>query len=125
MVSTLTSTILLIEDEYNLRQSLQLIFQHAGYLVKTLQVCPDVSETPVETACRLVILSLYKSGHCEIEQIAKVRSCFPNTPILVLAASETRSLEQASKGKDVFYLAKPVDPKEILASINDILNGHR
>jgi DNA-binding response OmpR family regulator len=123
MVPTLTSAILLIENEYNLRQSLQLILMHAGYTVKTLQSClgaPDVLE---KTEYNLIVLSLHNSDQHSHDQIAKIRALFPHIPIIVLAANEMTELEEESAGGAEVYLVKPVDPGLILARITDILTG--
>jgi two-component system response regulator protein GraR len=123
VVSTLTSTILVIEDEYNLRQSLQLILQHAGYTAVTQQNYSGVLDVLGNTQFGLIILSLHNLDPNTISQISNIRTSFPHVPIMVLAPNETADLEGASQmGADV-YLVKPVDPTLILAHINDIFRG--
>ena len=124
MVPTLASTILIIEDEYNLRQSLQLILQHAGYTVKTLQNCSEVLGILGKAEYGLIILSLHNSDHHALSQIFNIRASFPHIPIMVLAANETPELEGACRGGAEVYLVKPVDPNLILAHITDIFEGH-
>jgi DNA-binding response OmpR family regulator len=124
MVSTLTSTILLIEDEYNLRQSLQLILKHAGYKVKPLQNCSEVLDILRKTEIGLIILSIHNSDHTALSQLFNIRTSFPYVPIMVLAANETPVLEWTNCGGAAVYLIKPVDPNLILANITDIFGGH-
>ncbi|MDR3575829.1 MAG: response regulator [Anaerolineaceae bacterium] len=124
MVPTLTSAILLVEDEYNLRQSLRLILMHAGYAVKTFKNCKDASDGPEKTEYSLVVLSLHNSGQSASDQIAKIRACYPSVPIMVLAANESTDLERAGERGAEFYLVKPIDPGLILAQINTIIKGH-
>lgn len=121
MVPALTSTILLIEDEYNLRQSLQLILNYAGYTVRTTQNCSDVSNMFENTDYDLVILSLHNSDKHALGQIANIRASFPNIPLMVLAANEASVFAGANRGCAEDYLVKPVDPNLILAHINAIL----
>ncbi|HMD88560.1 MAG TPA: response regulator [Anaerolineaceae bacterium] len=117
----LTPSILVIEDEYNLRQSLQLVLQAAGYTVRTLQNCSDAPCLFEFSDYSLIVLSLHNSNHFALDQIAKIRDTFPQIPILVLAANETTVFAGIKQGCTQDYLIKPVDPGQILAHINDIL----
>ncbi len=123
MVPTLTSAVLLIENEYNLRQSLQLILMHAGYTVKTLKSCLGAPDALEKTEYSLIVLSLHNSDQHSHDQIAKIRAIFPHIPIIVLAANEMTELEEESAGGAEVYLVKPVDPSLILARITEILKG--
>ena len=123
MVPTLTSAILIIEEEYNLRKSLQLILKHAGYTVKTLKDCLDAPDLLEKTEYSLVILSLHNSGQHALNQIANIRASYPHIPIMVLAANEMTELERTSQGIADIYLVKPIDPNLILTHITDILKG--
>jgi DNA-binding response OmpR family regulator len=124
MVQTLTSTILLIEDEYNLRQSLQLILKHAGYMVETLQNCSEAVDILGKGEIGLIILSIHNSDNTALSQLFYIRASFPHIPIMVLAANETPLLDWTTCGGAAVYLTKPVDPNLILAHITDIFGGH-
>jgi CheY-like chemotaxis protein len=115
-------SILIIDDESNLRRSLALILQKAGYFVST---AGDYWEAMLqlkdnEFAMFLVDLRLPKVNGLDL--LMKLHQLCPEIPALLLTASEPpQFLEIDQQLVKLNYLIKPVDPRLLLEQIKLIL----
>lgn len=119
---TATYTILIIDDEPNLRRSLALILQRAGFAVTTADNAAQVHQCLEAGAYDLVFLDLKMPDINGMELLPQIRSKYPDMPVVILTAHATldSAIEAVRKGaRD--YLLKPIDPKQILMRIQDIL----
>lgn len=117
-----TASILIIDDEPNLRRSLALILQRAGYSVNTAESARDVRHYLAAGAYDLVFLDLKMPEINGMELLPEIRQIYPEMPVMILTAHATleSAIEAVRKGaRD--YLLKPIDPEEILARVKQIL----
>jgi DNA-binding response OmpR family regulator len=112
--------ILLVEDDQNLRQSITLILQRAGYLV-------------TETDCAYKAMDLIQSGKYnlvitdinipEVNNIflPRILGIFPYVSIIIL--TDQLSNESGGVGRILsgHYLVKPIAPERLLDCVNSIL----
>jgi DNA-binding response OmpR family regulator len=118
-----SASILIIDDEPNLRRSLALILQRAGYSVNTAENDRDVKHYLSAGAYDLVFLDLKMPEVNGMELLPEMRQMYPEMPVLILTAHATleSAIEAVRKGaRD--YLLKPIDPEEILARVKQILD---
>ena len=113
-------TILILNNDRNLRETLALIFRRAGYCVFS---AIDVEHAQIylrDLTCDLAILDLSVGDAEEIQIIADLRASHPQLPILLLAGNPPVDLEQFTKDFQITgYLQKPVDPAKILVWIEE------
>jgi DNA-binding response OmpR family regulator len=116
-------TILIIDDEPNLRRSLALILQRAGYGVTTAESAEQVQQYLQAGAYDLVFLDLKMPDINGLELLPQIRTLYPEMPVLILTAHATldSAIEAVRKGaRD--YLLKPIDPEQILSRVSEILD---
>jgi DNA-binding response OmpR family regulator len=116
-------TILVIDDEPNLRRSLALILQRSGYSVTTAENAEQVHRCLEAGAYDLVVLDLMMPDVNGLDLLPQIRSRYPDMPVFILTAHATldSAIEAVRKGaRD--YLLKPVDPEQILARVREVMN---
>jgi DNA-binding response OmpR family regulator len=114
--------ILVIDDEPNLRRTMALILERAGYNVKATGVAAEVRQLLKECDFHLAFLDLEMPGVRGLDLLPELRLGYPHVPILILTAhaSLDSAIEAVRKGaRD--YLLKPIDPEHIIARIAQIL----
>ena len=118
------NTILIIDDEPNLRRSLALILQREGYSVTTAGNAKEAHQCLEAGPFDLVFLDLKMPEVSGLDLLPDISELYPNMPVLILTAHATldSAIEAVRKGaRD--YLLKPIEPDLILARIKDVLSG--
>jgi DNA-binding response OmpR family regulator len=117
-----TQTILVIDDEVNLRVTLSAFLQNAGYKVTDVGHARDALARLAAGPFDLVFLDLRMPEMDGIELLGNIRELYPDMPVLILTAYATvdSAIDAVRLGaKD--YLLKPVDPSVILARVKSTL----
>jgi DNA-binding response OmpR family regulator len=115
-------TILVVDDEANLRLTLSAFLQNAGYTVTDVGTARDALARLASGPFDLAFLDLRMPEMGGIELLAKVRQLYPDMPVLILTAYATveSAIDAVRLGaKD--YLLKPVDPPVILERVKSTL----
>ncbi len=114
--------ILVIEDEKMLADSIRSMLERKGFQVETVYDGESGAQYAELGIYDLLILDVMmpKMDGCEVARQVRRSRC--NTPILMLTArSDVRDrIEGLNAGAD-YYLTKPFDSGELLASINALL----
>lgn len=115
-------SILLIDDDANIRRTLALILQRAGYQVSTArQACEAISYLETHHV-DLVFLDLKMPDVDGMSLLPKIHFLYAKMPVLVLTAQPTPEAEaEARQLGAVSYLTKPVDPESLLKTVQEIL----
>ncbi len=116
------SSILLIDDEDNLRRTLALILQRAGYRVTTAASAREALQALEAGAFDLAFLDLRMPEVDGLTLMPKLRQQCPGLPVLIITAhaSLETAIEAVRQGaRD--YLIKPVDPEQLLARVQQVL----
>jgi two-component system response regulator ResD len=117
-----TNTILIIDDEPNLRRSLALILQRAGYAVTTAGNAREACQFLEAGAFDLAFLDLKMPDMSGLQLLPQIHRLYPEMPVLILTAHATldSAIEAVRKGaRD--YLLKPIDPVQILSRVEEVL----
>jgi len=119
-------TILIIDDEPNLRRSLGLILQRAGYSVVTAANAGEALQLLQTGSYDLAFLDLKLPDINGIELLPQIKELYPEMPVLILTAHATldTAIEAVRLGaRD--YLLKPIDPDAILNRVESVLKEHK
>jgi DNA-binding response OmpR family regulator len=120
------NTILVVDDEANLRQTLTAILQRAGYQVSAAANAQEARQFLRAGAYGLVFLDLKMPGIDGLTLLPEFRQQYPDMPILILTAHATiDSAIKAVREGARDYLIKPMDPDDLLARVKDILHEQR
>jgi DNA-binding response OmpR family regulator len=118
------ASILVVDDEENLRRTLALILQREGYVVMTAASVMEARGCLEVGAFDLVFLDVKLPDASGLSLLPEIRDHYPNLPVLILTAHDKLgvALEAVRNGaRD--YLLKPVDPPILLARVKEVLAG--
>ena len=120
--------VLLIEDDYAVSQSIEMMLKKEGMIVDTADLGEDGRDIGKHYDYDIIILDLMLPDINGYEVLKRLRSAKRTTPVLIL--SGLNEAEKKVKGLDFGaddYLTKPFDRAELLARIKAIVRrneGH-
>jgi len=119
-------SILIIDDEPNLRRSLGLILQRAGYTITTAANAKEATQLLQAGAFDLTFLDIKLPDQNGIQLLPQLRELYPDMPVLILTAHATLdSAIGAVRLGARDYLLKPIDPETILNRVQTILREQK
>lgn len=116
------ASILIVDDEENLRRTLAIILKRAGYEVKTAGTAKEALQCLVASIYDLTFLDLKLPDESGLTLLPELRSLYPDMPVVILTAQDRLdgALEAIRNGaRD--YLLKPIDPPLIISRVEEIL----
>jgi DNA-binding NtrC family response regulator len=117
-----TSSILIIDDEENLRRTLALILKREGYTVTTAANVGEARGLLQAESYDLAFLDLKLPDVNGLAFLPELRSDFPDMPVLILTAHDKlESATEAVRKGARDYLLKPVDPPMIVQRVKEVL----
>lgn len=119
---TSAKSILVVDDEPNLRATLALILQRAGYVVTTAANADEAHQFLKAGAFDLVFLDIKMPDKSGLTLLTEIRGFYPDIPIILLTAyaSLESAIEAIRKGAND-YLLKPIDPPQIIDRVEQVL----
>jgi two-component system, OmpR family, phosphate regulon response regulator OmpR len=118
--------ILVVDDEPDLRALLQRYLAQHGFEVRTLPDASQIDRLLQRESFEVLILDIMMRGEDGLSVCQRLRAHKETIPIIMLTARGDpidRILGRESGADD--YLAKPFDPRELLACIHAILRRQR
>lgn len=116
--------LLLVEDDPNLRTTMAMVLQRAGFVVETAVSLPTARQHLQTKQFDLLLLDLDLSGESSLPLLAEVKQHHAATQIVILSAQISTMLQQkAHRNGARGYLVKPVDPLEIIIFVRSLLAG--
>ena len=114
-------TILIVEDDVNIRELLQLYLAQEGYRIETAQDGADGLRTFKRVHPDLVLLDLMMPVMDGTQMIRELRA-FSNTPVIVLTAKGEvfDKVTLLELGADD-YITKPFEMREVIARVRAVL----
>src|SRR6266403_2619596 len=110
--------VLVVDDEKNMRGSLKTVLSDDGYAVRAVESAEEALNLLAREDFFMVITDARLGGMSGYEFLAKVRSQWPDLPVLMITAYATPKLAvEAIKSGAVDYLAKPFAPEELLHAV--------
>jgi two-component system, NtrC family, response regulator AtoC len=115
-------SILVVDDEQNLRHTLAFILKRAGYDVTTTESAQEALNTLQSGAFDLMILDLKMPDVDGLSLLKMIRQNHPNLPVFILTAyGSLDSAIDALRMEARDYLLKPIDPALLLDRIQKIM----
>lgn len=119
-------TILVVDDEKNLRMSLSFMLQKEGYEVENAANAKEAQERLRTRPWDLMFLDLNMPGMSGIDLLVEIHAQYPLLSVLILTAHATlETAVQAVRLGARDYLIKPAEPNLILARVSEILTENR
>jgi DNA-binding response OmpR family regulator len=119
-------TILVIDDDTNLRLTLTMVLQKNGYTVTAAGNASQALQCLEAGPFDLAFLDLKMPEVDGLALLRQIRQRYADMPIIILTAHATlhSSIEAVRHGaRD--YLLKPVDPPLILQTVREVLGANR
>ncbi|HEY1717635.1 MAG TPA: sigma-54 dependent transcriptional regulator [Verrucomicrobiae bacterium] len=118
--------VLVVDDEKNMRLSLQTVLKDEGYTVRTVESAEAALEVLACEEFFMVITDARLGGMSGYELLNKIRAQWPDLPALMLTAYATPKLAvEAIKAGAIDYLAKPFAPEELLHAVARCAERHK
>jgi DNA-binding NtrC family response regulator len=118
--------VLVVDDEKNMRLSLQTVLKDEGYAVRAVESAEEALELLPREEFFMVITDARLGGMTGYDFLRKIHLQWPDLPALMLTAYATPKLAvEAIKAGAIDYLAKPFAPEELLHAIARCGERHR
>ena len=110
--------VLVVDDEKNMRLSLQTMLRDEGYTTRLAESAESALELLANEEFFMVITDARLGGMSGYELLARIRARWPDLPTLMLTAYATPKLAvEAIKAGAMDYLAKPFAPEELFHAV--------
>ncbi|MEA2007691.1 MAG: response regulator transcription factor [Chloroflexota bacterium] len=120
----MSTEILIVDDEKNVRESLQDILELEGYGVDAVASGEDALDKLNEEEYNLMLLDLKMPGINGVEVMHQAHLLHPQTKIIVLTGhGSVESVIEAIRAGAHDYILKPFETESILISINSCLTA--
>ncbi len=118
--------LLIVDDEKNMRLSLQSVMTAKGYTVRAVESAEAGLNLLEQEDFFMVITDAHLAGMSGYEFLGKIRLRWPNLPALMITAYATPKLAvDAIKAGAMDYLAKPFAPEELLLAVARCAERHQ
>ena len=117
-MSVLLPPVLVVDDEKNMRLSLQTVLQDENYSARTVESAEEALNLLAQEDFFMVITDARLGGMSGYEFLAKLHNQWPDLPALMLTAYATPKLAvEAIKAGAMDYVSKPFAPEELLHAV--------
>lgn len=116
------SLILVVDDDFNIRDLLSGYLQKAGYEVVTASDGPSALDLAEDRRPALVVLDVMLGGDMDGYEICRVLRARSRVPVLLLTSlgADAQQITGLEAGADD-YVVKPFSPRQVVARIRAIL----
>jgi CheY-like chemotaxis protein len=119
-------SLLWVDDESELLESHRLFLRSKGYEVQWASNADDAVELLRRHQFDLLLLDEQMPGTRGLDAYRDVREIAPNLPVVMVTKSEDDATLKEAIGANIHdYLVKPVNPRQVLSVITQILDGPR
>ena len=110
--------VLVVDDERNMRRSLQTMLGDEGYSVRAAESAEEALKFLAAEEFFMVVTDARLGGMTGYEFLGKIRNQWPELPSLMITAFATPKLAvEAIKAGAMDYLAKPFEPEELFHAV--------
>ena len=114
-------TILVVDDDKTILESLRIILQSEGYRVDTAETGREAIEKIRNQSYHLALLNIWLPDMKGTELLTTLQESFPEmVKIMLTGLPSDRAKEFLNLGADT-YIVKPVDPDELLKVVKEKL----
>src|ERR1700719_4766916 len=124
--SGLAGAVLIIDDEAEIRESLQTLLELEGFAVETAASGEAGLQRIGEHPFDLILLDLTLSGRNGMEVLAEIRTHETGLPVIMITAFGTvENAVRAMQGGAVNFVQKPWDNEKLLADVRAAVGWRR
>jgi DNA-binding NtrC family response regulator len=117
------STILVVDDEKNIRRTLRMILESEGYAVSEAESAEQALETLQTEPVDLGIFDIRLPGMDGLTLLTKARELWRDLPVVVISGhADTSDVVDAVKRGAADFFGKPVDRDRVLVSVRNALS---
>jgi DNA-binding NtrC family response regulator len=121
-----TGSILIIDDEAAIRESLETLLEFEGYTVHSAETGEDGLERLGETPFDLVLLDFALPDRNGLEIMTEIRSRDPQLAVIMITAYGTvDNAVRAMQNGATNFIQKPWDNEKLLADVRSAVARHR
>src|SRR6478609_6402778 len=125
-MTTTLPPLLVVDDEKNMRLSLETIKSEEGYHYRAVDSAEEALRVLGQEEFFMVITDARLGGMSGYEFLSHVKTKHPNLPVLMITAYATPKLAvEAIKAGAIDYLAKPFAPEELLHAVGRCAERHQ
>ena len=118
--------VLIVDDEKNMRRSLETMLRDEGYAARTAESAEEALGLLARESFFMVITDARLGGMSGYELLAKIHTQWPVLPALMITAYATPRLAvEAIKAGAMDYLAKPFAPEELILAVSRCAERHQ
>jgi DNA-binding NtrC family response regulator len=118
--------VLIVDDEKNMRRSLQTMLADEGYAAHAAESAEEALGLLARETFFMVITDARLGGMSGYDFLGKIRSQRPDLPALMITAYATPKLAvEAIKAGAMDYLAKPFAPEELFLAVSRCAERHQ
>ncbi|RLD34338.1 MAG: two-component system response regulator [Bacteroidetes bacterium] len=118
--------ILWADDEIDLLRPHIIFLEEKGYVVDAVNSGNEAIEMLDEHTYDIIFLDEQMPGLSGIETLEKMKTNYPNLPIVMITKSEEETIMEDAIGSNIAdYLIKPVKPTQILLSLKRNLENRK
>lgn len=116
------ASILVVEDNWELREALSDTLEFAGYQVQTTESGEAALQLLAQSRVDMVVSDINMDGMDGHELLQQLRARFPVMPVILITAfGSIGSSVRAMREGAVDYLLKPFKPEQLLATVEKYL----
>jgi DNA-binding NtrC family response regulator len=125
-MNALPPTVLVVDDEKNMRLSLQTVLKDEGYGVHAVETAEEALKLLPREEFFMIITDARLGGMTGYEFLKIIHEAKPDLPVLMLTAYATPKLAvEAIKAGAIDYLSKPFAPEELLHAVARCAERHQ
>jgi len=110
--------VLVVDDEKNMRATLQTLLGDEGYPVKAVERAEEGLDLVLRESFLMVITDVNLGGLNGYDFLKRLRKDRPDLPVLLITAYDTtKGAVEALKAGAMDYLPKPLHPEELLHAV--------
>ena len=125
-MTDLLPPVLIVDDEKNMRRSLETMLTDEGYAVRAAESAEEALRLLGHEPFFMVITDARLGGMSGYELLARIHTQWPDLPALMITAYATPRLAvEAIKAGAMDYLAKPFAPEELILAVSRCAERHQ
>src|SRR3972149_292648 len=119
-------SLLLIDDELEIRESLEALLSTEGFAVESAADAASGLERLEKKPFDLVLLDVALPGRSGLDVLQEIRAANPALPVVMITAyGSVENAVQAMRAGASNYVTKPWDNEKLLAEVSTLVRGQR